>query len=65
MTVTWKRFLLRIKWLDPIRPLPASQDYYWSEAWQEGEREAMEEYRRGEAVGFNCAEDAIRWLRKD
>ena len=62
---TWKWFLLRIKWLDPSPPIPGSQDYYWSEAWQEGEREAMKEYGRGEAVTFDCAEDAIRWLRED
>lgn len=41
------------------------QDYYWSPAWQEAEREALEEHRRGESVSFDRAEDAIRWLMED
>jgi hypothetical protein len=46
-------------------PRLASQDYYWSAAWQAGERESLEEYRRGEGVNFDCSEDAIKWLLGD
>jgi hypothetical protein len=30
--------------------------------WQEGEAEADEELRRGEARSFDSPEDALRWL---
>lgn len=42
-----------------------SQDYYWSQAWQDAERKALEEYERGEAVSFDSAEAAIEWLRSE
>lgn len=40
-----------------------SQSYYWTEEWQEAEREAMEELRRGEYVSFASGPEAARWLR--
>ena len=46
--------------------LPASsQAYYWSPEWQQAEKEAMEEHRRGESVSFDRPEDAIQWLLAD
>ncbi|MDE2975553.1 MAG: hypothetical protein OXU64_12680 [Gemmatimonadota bacterium] len=46
------------------RPLP-SQSYYWTKEWQEAEREVMEEYRRGEYVGFASGAEAAQWLMAD
>ena len=42
--------------------VPASQMYYWTRAWQEGERRALEELERGEGRNFDDPRDAIRWL---
>jgi hypothetical protein len=42
--------------------VPASQTYYWTGAWQQGEREALEEIKRGKARYFDNSRDAIRWL---
>jgi hypothetical protein len=42
--------------------MPRAQVYYWSSAWQEGERESSAELRRGEAPTFDNPEDALRWL---
>lgn len=41
---------------------PRGQMYYWTRDWQNGEDEADEELRRGEARVFDNAEDALRWL---
>ncbi len=45
-------------------PLFISRDqtYYWSREWQEGEAEADEELRRGEARAFDGPKEALRWL---
>jgi hypothetical protein len=42
--------------------IPASQLYYWTGAWQRGEREALDEIERGEGRYFDNPRDAIRWL---
>ncbi len=42
--------------------IPRNQAYYWTREWQEGEVEADEELRRGEARAFDNVEDALRWL---
>ncbi len=42
--------------------IPASQLYYWTSLWQEGERESREDIDRGDAVRFSDPLDAIRWL---
>jgi hypothetical protein len=42
--------------------IPVSQMYYWTGAWQQGEREALEEIERGEGRYFDNPRDAIRWL---
>jgi hypothetical protein len=42
--------------------IPASQMYYWTRVWQEGERRALEELERGEGRCFDDSRDAIRWL---
>ncbi len=42
--------------------MPRGQAYYWTREWQEGEAEADEELRRGEARAFDDVEDALGWL---
>ncbi len=42
--------------------IPASQLYYWTGAWQRGEREALEAIERGDSREFDNPRDAIRWL---
>jgi hypothetical protein len=42
--------------------LTASQAYYWTHVWQQGEREALAELREGKGRVFSDPGDAIRWL---
>lgn len=44
------------------RATKASQAYFWTKEWQEGEREADEDLKRGRYKDFDSAEDAIAWL---
>lgn len=48
--MTWFRFI------------SSDQAYFWSREWQQGEQEALEELRRGEALTFDDPEEALRWL---
>lgn len=45
--------------------LDPSQSYYWTKEWQEAEREAIEEFRRGEYVSFASGAEAAQWLEGD
>ena len=45
--------------------LNPSQSYYWTREWQEAEREAIEEFRRGEYVSFASGAEAAQWLMAD
>ena len=40
----------------------AGQAYYWTRAWQEGEREALADKAAGRSIVFQDARDAIRYL---
>ena len=40
----------------------ASQAYFWTPAWQEGEREADEDIRAGRVSTFDSADDVVDWL---
>ena len=40
----------------------ASQLYYWTEEWQNGEAEALAEIERGEGRVFNSGREAVDWL---
>jgi len=47
--------------------IPSSQRYYWEMKWQMHEREAREEYERGEFEEFRSDDpsDIVRWLFSD
>jgi hypothetical protein len=42
--------------------IPRGQTYYWTHEWRNGEAEADDELRRGEAQIFDDPADALRWL---
>jgi hypothetical protein len=46
----------------PAVVVPESQRYYWTRAWQQNERVAVEEVARGKGRRFDNPADAIRWL---
>lgn len=48
----------------PVTPflIPSDQLYYWTSAWQAGERESMEDVVAGDTVSFGDARSAIAWL---
>lgn len=46
----------------PSIAVPESQLYYWSRAWQENERIAAEEIKRGDVHRFSDPTAAVRWL---
>lgn len=53
-----------------IRPavvyaVPSSQVYYWSEAWQSGERESVEALRNGQGIRFSSGTELAAWLLSD
>lgn len=41
-----------------------SQAWFWTERWQEGEREAEEDIRAGRVEHFDNADEAIAYLHK-
>ena len=43
----------------PKQVIDKSQAYFWTEAWQEGEREAEEDLRAGRVERFETLEDLI------
>lgn len=52
----------RIAWVGSI---PRSQAYYWTATWQNGERETLRAYERGEGIRFSSGRDAAAWLLGD
>ncbi len=39
------------------------QAYYWTKEWQDGEKEADEDIKRGRMKRFKSAKDTIKYLR--
>ena len=48
--------------LTPKKLVDASQAYFWTEEWQEGEREADEDIKAGRVKRFTSAAEAIKYL---
>lgn len=43
--------------------VPPDQEWFWTKEWQAGERQADEEYARGEYKSFDTAEELIADLQ--
>ena len=50
--------------LHPKKLIDASQIWFWSEGWQEGERHASEDLRQGRIREFPNAAKAIAFLHR-
>jgi hypothetical protein len=49
----------------PKKLVPKDQEWFWSNEWQEMEKEADEAIAKGETIGpFSKASDAVKALRK-
>ena len=46
----------------PPAAIPAGQEYYWTAAWQAGERETLAELAAGRGKTFDTAGEALRYL---
>lgn len=45
-----------------LKMIPADQAWFWTEAWQAGEREASAQLARGEGQLFQTSEDFLKSL---
>ncbi len=48
--------------LTPKKLVDASQAYFWTEAWQRGERKADEDIKVGRVKRFKSAKEAVEYL---
>lgn len=48
--------------LTPKKLVDASQAWFWTERWQEGERKADEDIKAGRVKRFKSVEDAVKYL---
>jgi len=46
--------------------MPSSQEYYWRQCWQQGERASLAELEAGHGIVFDSddPEDIVRWLHE-
>jgi len=51
--------------LEPKKLIPADQQWFWTEEWQAGEREAQAEIESGKVNHFNSMKDFLTDLGKD
>jgi len=49
--------------LKPAKLVDSSQAYFWTKQWQEGEREAEEDIRKGRIKGFKGVKELMKDLR--
>lgn len=48
--------------LHPVLPIPADQAWFWTDRWQQMEREADEDYAAGRAIRFDSDEAFLTYL---
>lgn len=48
--------------LRPQKVIDATQAWYWTAAWQAGEREALSDYRAGRTTVYESSEDFLASL---
>lgn len=46
-----------------LKSIPAEQSWFWTDAWQAGEREASEQVAAGEGTVFDHGDDFLDSLR--
>lgn len=51
--------------LEPKKLIPADQQWFWTEEWQKGEREAQADIEAGRVKRFNSAEELMEDLLSD
>jgi AbrB family looped-hinge helix DNA binding protein len=51
--------------MTPKKLVDASQAYFWSEAWQRGERKADEDIKAGRVKKFRSADEALTHLERE
>lgn len=51
--------------LEPKKLIPADQQWFWTEEWQAGEREAQADLEAGQVRRFNSAEELMKDLMSD
>ncbi|KGK91383.1 AbrB family transcriptional regulator [Desulfosporosinus sp. HMP52] len=51
--------------LEPKKLIPADQQWFWTEEWQVGEREAQAEIQAGNLKHFNSMEEFLTDLGKE
>ena len=51
--------------LIPMIEIAKDQAWYWTEAWQQDEKEAQQEIDQGMTSGPLAVEDALAWLEAD
>lgn len=51
--------------LIPVITIEKDQAWFWTEEWQQGEREAEKNIKAGESSGPMSAEDTLKWLHED
>lgn len=49
----------------PMVQVPAAQKWFWTEEWQEGEREAEQEIKAGDVATFNNLDDLFADLNDE
>ncbi|MBA4393910.1 MAG: AbrB family transcriptional regulator [Desulfobacca sp.] len=49
--------------LKPVLVIEKTQAYFWSNEWQEGEKEAEAAKKKGNFKDFEKGKEAIKWLR--
>jgi len=51
--------------LEPKSLIPEGEEWYWTEEWQTGEREASEDIKAGRISSFNSLENLLKDLNSD
>ncbi|MCL5773129.1 MAG: AbrB/MazE/SpoVT family DNA-binding domain-containing protein [Firmicutes bacterium] len=47
----------------PVVEIPKDQAWFWKPEWQEMEKRASEDEKKGKTKTFNNVEEAIKWLK--
>ncbi len=50
--------------LKPAKLIDASQAYFWTKEWQEGEKQASRDIKKGKTKKFGNVKDLVRDLEK-